>query len=449
MRISLTTQARNLSCSEPVGILIAFRQRMRLKLIVTVVLLASLAPPPASAYGVLSHEELIDIAWDDTIKPALLKRFPTATQDELQRAHAYAYGGSVIQDLGYYPFGNHEFTNLLHYVRTGDFVAWMLRDAKDIYEYAFALGALSHYVADSWGHRSVNQSVPIEYPNLRTKYGDVVTFEDNPEAHLNTEFSFDVLQVAKRRYISKQYHDFVGFKVSEDLLERAFRDTYGITLDSLLHFDDLTLETYRFTLAHVIPEMTQVALVLHNKQQQQKEIADKARSEFLYHLSRADYERDFGAKYRKPGVFARILAFLFRLIPKVGPLKTLKYKDPTPQTQDLYFRSMDNVVMEYRRLVQQVETGDLAIADRNLDTGKPTRAGEYSLADKTYSELVRKIAGNKFAHLTPALKANLLAFFASGPANLSVKHRDWKKTQRALAELRSAPTSAPTHTAGK
>jgi hypothetical protein len=420
---------------------------MKLKLIGIVLLVVSLAPR-AFAYGVLSHEELIDVAWDDTIKPALLKRFPAATQDEIQRAHAYAYGGSVIQDLGYYPFGNHEFTNLLHYVRTGDFVAWMLRDAKDINEYAFALGALSHYVADSWGHRSVNQSVPIEYPKLRAKYGDVVTFEDNPEAHLNTEFSFDVLQVAKKRYISKQYHDFIGFKVSEDLLERAFHDTYGITLDSLLHFDDLTLETYRFSLAHVIPEMTQVALVLHNKQhEQQKEIADRARSEFLFHLSRADYERDFGAKYRKPGVFARILAFLFRLIPKVGPLKTLEYKDPTPQTEDLYFRSMDNVVSEYRRLVHQVSAGDLTIPNRNLDTGNPSRAGEYSLADKTHSDLVQQIAKTQFAHLTPALKARLLAFFASGPADLSVKHKEWKKTRIALEELKSAPTSPPPHTA--
>lgn len=421
---------------------------MKFKLIALVLLLTFLAPPHASAYGVLSHEELIDIAWDDTIKPALLKKFPGATEEELQRAHAYAYGGSVIQDLGYYPVGDHEFTNLLHYVRSGDFVAWMLRDAKNIYEYAFAIGALSHYASDSWGHRSINESVPIEYPKLRNRYGDLVTYEDNPVAHLNTEFSFDVLQVAKGRYISKQYHDFIGFKVSEDLLERAFHDTYGITLDSLLHWDDLTIETYRFTLAHVVPEMTQVALVLRPQQKNEPEFSDQARKEFLFHMSQADYERDFGTKYRKPGAFAHVLAFMFRLIPKVGPLRVLKYKVPTAHTEDLYFQSMDVVVVEFRRLMKQVANGDLLIANRNLDTGDFTRAGQYSLADKTYSDLTRQIAKNNFAHVTPALKRNLLAFFASGPADLSVKPKDWQQTELALQQLRTAPTSPPTHTAG-
>ncbi len=419
---------------------------MRSKLILLSLLVLALVPH-AFAYGVLSHEELIDVAWDNTIRPALLKRFPAATEDELKRAHAYAYGGSVIQDLGYYPFGSHEFTNMLHYVRTGDFVAWMLRDARDVYEYAFALGALSHYAADSWGHHSVNQSVPIEYPKLRAEYGDLVTYEDDPTAHFETEFSFDVLQVSKRRYVSKQYHDFIGFKVSEDLLERAFHDTYGITLDSLLHYDDLTLETYRFSLAHVIPEMTEVAIA-YRKNKVALEIHDRARDIFLYHLSQADYERDFGAKYRKPGVFARFLAFIFRVVPKFGSLKSLKYKDPTAQTEDLYFKSMDAVIHHYERLVRQVDAGDLHILDRNLDTGNPTRAGEYSLADKTYADLVRRIADQNFAHVTPALKENLLAFFASGPANLSVKHKDWKKTKLALTQLKSAPTAAPTHTAG-
>ncbi|HZU45573.1 MAG TPA: zinc dependent phospholipase C family protein [Terriglobales bacterium] len=418
---------------------------MRLKLISLCLLVLALVPH-AFAYGVLSHEELIDITWDDSIRPALLRRFPNATEDDLKRAHAYAYGGSVIQDLGYYPFGSHEFTNLLHYVRSGDFVAWMLRDARDLDEYAFAIGALSHYAADSWGHIAINDSVPVEYPKLRREFGEFITYEDDPKAHLATEFSFDVVQVAKRRYISKQYHDFIGFKVSEDLLERAFHDTYGIPMDKLLHWDDLTIETYRFTLAHVIPEMTQVALVL--RKDRVREIPDKARSEFLFHMSQADYERDFGAKYRRPGIFARIIAFFLRIIPKVGALHTLRYKNPTPRTEDAYFRSMDNVVVEFRRLMRQVESGDLHIPNRNLDTGRPTRAGLYSLADTTYSQLVRQIADQHFAHVTPALKENLLEFFASGPVNLSVKQKDWKKTKLALTELKSAPTTAPTHTAG-
>src|SRR5205085_9425256 len=233
---------------------------MRLRLAAVCLLLASLWPQSLAGYGVLSHEELIDIAWDSNIRHALLLRFPNATPQELQQAHAYAYGGSVIQDLGYYPFGNHEFTDLLHYVRTGKFVMWMLRDAQNVNEYAFALGALSHYAADAWGHPAVNFGVGVEYPKLKAKYGSLVTYEDNPEAHLKTEFSFDVLQVAKRRYIAKQYHDFIGFEVSQDLLDRAFRDTYGIGTDDLLKTEDLTIGSFRFGVSRVVPEMTQVAL---------------------------------------------------------------------------------------------------------------------------------------------------------------------------------------------
>ena len=409
-------------------------------------LLAAMFAPPLCAYSVLSHEELIDIAWVSDIRPALLKRFPNAKGEELQEAHAYAYGGSVIQDLGYYPFGSKQFTNLLHYVRTGDFVGFLIRDARDINELAFALGAVSHYAADTWGHPAVNAGVAIEYPNLRAKYGNMVTYEDNPEAHLKTEFSFDVVQVAKRRYVAKQYHDFIGFKVSESLLERAFRDTYGEDLDDFLHVDDLTLATYRFAVSRVIPEMTQVALATR-KPKVVNEKPDAARRLFLYNLSRADYEKEFGSKYRRPGLFARFVAFLLKVIPKFGAFRALEYRDPTPKTEDIYFKSMDKVVEEYRKLLLQVNAGQLTPANRNLDTGELTRAGRYSLADKTYSDLVLGLAKHHFSHLTPALKNNISEFFASGPANLSIKPRTWRKTQSALLKLKatSVVVSAGSH----
>jgi len=409
---------------------------MKVRLGAVLLLGAILAPPPIFSYGVLSHEELIDIAWESDIRPVLLKRFPDATADQVKQAHAYAYGGSVIQDLGYYPFGSHEFTNLLHYVRTGDFVAWMLRDARNINEYAFAMGALSHYAADIWGHPAVNAGVAIEYPNLREKFGRMVSYEENPEAHLKTEFSFDVVQVAKKRYISKQYHDFIGFQVSEELLERAFEDTYGIKVDELLHLDDLTIETYRFAVSRVIPEMTQVALATR-KDKIQVEKNDSARREFLYHLSRADYERDFGSKYHKPGIFARILGFFLRLIPKFGAFKSLGYRDPTAQTEDLYFKSMDNVVDQYHGEIEKVRASGLAFPNRNLDTGAVTRAADYKLADETYSRLVCRLAHNHFAITTPALRANILDYFASGPAQNNIKPEEWKVTQIALQQLKA------------
>jgi hypothetical protein len=401
-----------------------------------------LSPQPISAYGVLSHEELIDISWDSDIKPALLKRFPTATEDELTQAHAYAYGGSVIQDVGYFPFGSHEFTNYLHYVRSGDFVAFMLRDARDVNEFAFALGGLGHYAADSWGHPAVNAGVAVVYPKLRAKYGPVVTYEDDHEAHLQTEFSFDVVQVAKHRYVSKQYHDFIGFKVPEALLERSFLDTYGVKPDTLLRFDDLAIETYRFGVSRVIPEMTQVAIasrrinIPHEKN-------DKARQQFLFHLSRAEYENDFGTKYRRPGVFARILGFMLRhLIPRLGPFRALSFKDPTPQTEDMYFKSMDNVVTQFHRLVRQVEDGDFKIPNRNLDTGELTRAGQYRLADQAYEDLVRRLAKDHFAHLTPDLKSSVLAYFASGPARDGLSGRKWKEVEQDLTKLKRVQEAA-------
>ena len=87
---------------------------------------APIATPSLSAYATFTHLELIDLAWNDSIRPLILQRNPAATARELDQAHAYAYGGSLIQDLGYYPFGKKFFSNLTHYVRAGDFVRALL-----------------------------------------------------------------------------------------------------------------------------------------------------------------------------------------------------------------------------------------------------------------------------------------------------------------------------------
>lgn len=395
---------------------------------------------PLAAVSVLSHEELIDTAWQSDILPLLLARFPDATPEQLKRAHSFAYGGAVIQDVGYYPLGNQLFTNLLHYVRSGDFVTFLIRDSRDLNEYAFALGALSHYAADCWGHDSINRAVPILYPRLRHKFGRWITYEDNHDAHLRTEFSFDVLEVAKHRYNSQQYHDYIGFDVSEDLLERAFADTYGMRMDDLLHYDDLTLETFRFAVGKVVPEMTEVALATH-RPEVTHERSDRAKKQFLYHLSRADYERQFGNKYRRPGIFARILGFLIKLLP-FGPAKILGYRNPTPQAEDYYFRSMDQAMYQYHALLQEVRSGHLALPNRNFDTGRPTGLGEYALCDRTYAALLRRLAKDHFRDVNPGVKANILNFFGNAvPPKKSISRRQWKKIHAALLALRqSRPT---------
>src|SRR5580692_1881012 len=212
------------------------------------------------AYSVLTHEAIVDSAWDDAIKPLLLKRFPNSTPEELKEAHSYAYGGSVIQDLGYYPFGSHFFSDLVHYVRTGDFIEALIRDSHDINEFAFALGAMAHYAADNNGHRIAgNPSVGLLYPKLHRKFGAVVTYEDDPKAHLKTEFAFDVLQVARGHYAPDDYREYIGFEVSDDLLQRAFLETYGVELKSLFPNFALAVGSYRRAVSKDIPRATKVA----------------------------------------------------------------------------------------------------------------------------------------------------------------------------------------------
>src|SRR6202521_2390840 len=293
-------------------------------------------PAQTTAYAVLSHEAIIDSVWDTNIRPLLLKRFPDATAEEIKEAHGYAYGGVIIQDMGYYPHGSHFFSDLTHYVRSGDFVLGLLRDAKDVDGYAFALGALSHYAADNQGHSiGTNRAVPILYPELKKKYGQVVTYEQNPLAHVKAEFGFDVLEVAREHYAPDSYHDFIGFAVAVPLLEQAFQETYGLELKSVLLNEDQVLGSYRRDVSKLIPKATRIAWTL-KKDDILKEQPSMTRRKFLYNLSRASYEKKWGKDYQRPTLWERFLAFLTELVPKVGPLKVLKLRTPTPQTERMF-----------------------------------------------------------------------------------------------------------------
>ena len=305
------------------------------------------------AYSVLTHEEIVDLLWKDEIRPLLLKRYPGLSEDQLKEAHAYAYGGAVIQDLGYYPFGSAEFSNLVHYVRSGDFVRELLQESQDVNEYAFALGALSHYASDIAGHPAVNQAVAIQYPKLRAKFGNSVRYAQDKTAHLKTEFGFDMVQVAKNRYASQQYHDFIGFKVSKSLLERVFPIVYGVELKDVLRQEDLAVGSYRFAVSRLIPEMTQVALQTHKKNLM-RETPNFAKQKFLYRLSRSDYEKEWGKDYSKSGAGTRVLSTLLRYMPKIGPFKALAFNNPTAQTEDLYFKSINTTFDQYRAFLKEV-----------------------------------------------------------------------------------------------
>ena len=390
-----------------------------------------------SAYSVLTHMEIVDLLWTDGIRPLMLKHYPELSEDQLTEAHAYAYGGSLIQDLGYYPFGSVEFSNLVHYVRTGDFVHELLLESQDANEYAFALGALSHYASDIAGHPAVNLSVAIAYPKLQAKYGKSVRFAQDKTAHLKTEFGFDMVQVAKNRYASEHYHDFIGFKVSKALLERAFPVVYGVELKDVLPRADLTIGSYRFVVARLIPEMTQVALQTHKKDLM-GETPTFAKQKFLYRLSRTDYEREWGKDYRKPGIASRILATLMRYMPKKGLFKAMAFKNPTPATEELYFKSINTTVDQYRAFLEEVRTDSLVLPNCDLDDGKETKAAEYSLADDAYANLLVRQAERKFDLTTAGLRTNILNFYANLSVPFGTKKDSvrWQSVLTALDQLK-------------
>jgi hypothetical protein len=403
------------------------------------ILVAVSAYQPLEAYSVLAHESTIDAAWDKGIAPVLRARFPDARPEELTAARAYAYGGCVIQDLGYYPFGSRFFSDLLHYVRTGDFVVTLIQQARDVNELAFALGALAHYAADANGHPiAVDRSVAIIYPKLRAKYGDLVTFVDSPSRHIMVEFSFDVVQSATGRYAPDAYHKFIGFEVAKDALERAFRSTYGLETKDLFA-TDLAIGTYRHAVSGLIPEMTKVAW-----RDKREEIAKAApqieEAAFVYRYSQAQYNADFGENYMKPRFYARLLGWLFKLVPKVGPFRPLAFKPPTQETEQLFLESLERTRDQFGASLSASRQDALRLPNLNLDTGADAALGEYSLADATYEKLLQKLADRKFAGVPAELAKNVIGYFGTVqvlPGDTSRRHKRSARVREQLAGLRS------------
>jgi hypothetical protein len=393
---------------------------------------------------VLAHEAIIDAVWETHIKPLLLARFPGSTEEQLSEAQAYAYGGSIIQDMGYYPYGSHFFSDLTHYVRSGDFVQALLRNAKDLDEYAFSVGALAHYAADNQGHRlATNRAVPLLYPKLHKKYGDSVSYEQDPLAHTKTEFGFDVLEVAHESYAPDGYHDLIGFEVSQDLLDRAFEQTYGLQLRNVLLDEEKALNSYRHAVSKTIPTATKVAWSL-KKDEIQTELPGITKSRFRYNLSRSNYEREWGKNYQKPTMGQRFLAFLYRLIPKFGPLKVLQFKTPTPEAQRMFRASFNATLDEYRRLLAEVRNNHLDLPNDNFDVGEPTGPGKYAMNDDAHAKLLDKLANQKFAGTPSELRDELIQFYSEPDAPYSTKRdaKAWATVQSELTALKSTVSSA-------
>jgi len=419
-----------------------FKFPIRARYLVLFIFFASLSPSPTKAYSVLTHEALIDASWDKTILPLLKYKYPAATDQDLKMAHAYAYGGCLIADMGYFPFGSVYFTNLAHYVRSGDFVQNLISESENLDEYAFALGSLCHYMADKYGHSlATNRTVPIVYPEMKKKFGPVVTYEEDHISHSRVEIAFDVLQTARGNYANQGYHDFIGFEVSRPVLERAFLRTYGEDINLVFGDLGLAIGTFRWSVRSLLPTITRTAWVL-KKNDIKKLNPGMTSRKFHYHMSEKAYNKEFGAQRQKPGFKAQVLSVFFRIVPKVGPFKVLKFKDVGPEGEKLFIRSFDTVLNHYNQALAKLYNGRVPLPDVDYDTGKPTLLGEYGLSDETYGDLIDRLQDTKFANLTPPLKDNIVSFYGTADSTFFAKKYpgNWKKTYTDLQNIKVAPT---------
>jgi len=396
----------------------------------------------ATPYSVQTHEELVDLAWKQSIRPILLKHYPNLTEAQLQRAHAYAYGGCAIQDFGYYPFGNIFFSNLTHYVRAGDFVLSLLRNAHTADELAFAIGALSHYIGDNIGHgTAVNRAVPIEFPKLEQKYGPVVNYAQNPHAHVQTEFAFDIDQLSKRRFAPSAYLEHVGLEVSSDLIHRAFFETYGLNIHQIIGKRETSVGVYRHSVRHFIPNIARAEGILH-KSGFPPDAPSPDLSNFINELQQASTENNWEAYRKTPGFGSHLYAGFIFILPKIGVLKLLAIKGPTSQTEDIYIKSVNRSINVLRRILDDYDHVERYLANRDLDTGDFVKPGTYPPTDKTYAQLLAAITKNPDNIIPLQLKHDLVEYYADPQAPIITKKDpdQWAHVQDNLKTLATMKT---------
>ena len=403
----------------------------RILLLVTIGVLAT----NSGAYSVLTHEELIDLAWNSSIRPLLIAKFPGATDVQLTEAHAYAYGGSAVQDMGYYPFGKRFFSNLTHYVRSGDFVMWMLRNARTMDEYAFAIGALSHYLGDSIGHsEAINLATAVEFPKLREKFGDKVSYGESPHGHIRTEFAFDVDELRDAAFAPPAYLQFIGFKVPRKFLERAFFATYGFDVHEVVGRSRPALRSYETSVRSFIPAFAEAEVVLHGKEFPPHP-DDEAYRIFAERVSQTNYDRRWKHAHKRPGFKAHLLAIVVFLVPKVGGAADLAIKIPDGQTQEWYLRSVNHTVDVFRATLQKAINDDtkapVQLANVDLDTGNREKVGDYALADEAFAQLLARLTSKPERRISEGLKNHILEYYAGA----GIPESDRERVSSQLAVL--------------
>jgi zinc dependent phospholipase C len=456
------------------------------RLFSSLLLLCLLSARPAGGYSLLTHEQLIDLTWDASIVPLLKSRYPTITAAQLEHARAYAYGGCVIQDIGYYPFGDTFFSNLTHYVRSGDFVVNLFRNAGNADELAFAVGALSHYIGDNIGHPdATNLAVPVEFPKLGQRYGRTVRYADGESQHVRTEFAFDINEISHRHFAPSHYLSHVGLQVPQRQLELAFYQTYGLAEDfSQGRGSRVNVKAYRFAVRSFIPRIAYSVSLLHRHKE--PPVVDSPELQRLTtELAAVAAKNDWDAYRKKAGVGTYSLAGLLYILPKVGPIKFASVKGPTVDTNREYIRSVlrstDALNFTLRRFTpppatragaseaaakdvnsqpppsdplpvqpesaQNVPRGSSdprhPLRNRDLDTGSLVGPASYPLTDATYCKLVHRLAAKPAQPVPPGIKEDILAYYADMSLPFATKSHpsSWRTLQADLATLSAMRTS--------
>ena len=383
----------------------------------------------SQAYSLLTHEAIVDVSWKSNIEPLLLKKYPQSTPAELIEAHSYAYGGAIMPDIGYSPFGSMIYTDFVHNVRSGDFVVALLEEAENLNEYAFALGSLAHYTADNYGHMlGTNIAVPLVYPKVQAKHGNIVTYADHKVSHSRMELGFDVLQTARGNYASQAYHDFIGFNISRTVVEKAFYKTYGIDVNDVFGSLSVAISTFRWTIKSLLPHIVRTAWAKKKSDIKKLNPGATARN-FSYRMKNKTYYHQYGKDYQKAGFFQTIVARIVPFLPKVGPLAKLKFTTPTPEAEKLFIQSFDSTLVHYGASITQLHTGRLYLPNRTLDTGHKTVYGEYSIADENYGEFLLRLNKSGLEYVSKEIKDNLVLFYdaARPPLNKPLNKKDQKK----------------------
>jgi hypothetical protein len=424
-------------------------------------------PRQTRAYSLLTHEQLIDLTWQDSIVPLLTSRYPNLTPAQLDEARAYAYGGCVIQDIGYYPSGDKFFSDLTHYVRTGDFVIALFRNAHNANELAFAVGALSHYVGDSFGHsQATNRAVAIEFPKLAARYGPSVNYAEGKHQHVQSEFAFDINQIAHHRMAPLGYSRHIGIQIPLHQLALAFYETYGLSEEfNVSKGEKINLKAYRFATRTFIPRVAYAVTLLHRKHEP-VELDTPDAKEIESEVAAAAQLYNWAA-YRKKKVSleTHLLAAVIWIVPKVGPLAMVAVKGPTAETEADYMHSVVSsttvlhnrlafltpvAARRERTLSATTSTATLGplnprqpLPNRDLDTGLVVKPGGYVLTDRTYATLLDRLTRTPTQAIPPGIKSDVEAYYSDPNAPIETrKHPDeWKRVQDDLKILETMPTS--------